>query len=210
MKIYEASCVFVPVRRPDSYSENKLVQFFQRLNEEKTEFYISAHVFVYDHENEKDIINGVLTQHFMTEVQNIDFRGYKYLPTKVSYKEISLDDVRIVCIESSNQWIRYVRLLRYPDFDWDRYVLIEEPLALKNGTKLNLGNLTMFHNRDFSGINTEVNLDEVVYTFHGTDENGKQFQSQKNASKLRYDVLDPVFNSPEEELRFLKNEEKSV
>lgn len=210
MRIFEASCVFIPVRRPETYSDNKIIRFFQSLNEEKTEFHIHAQVFVYDHENEKDIINGVLTQHFMLEVQNIDFRGYKYIPIKVSYKEISLSDVRVVCIETSNQWIRYVRLLRHPNFDWDRYVRIEDPLVLRNGAKLNLGNLTMFHNKDYNGINTEVNLDEIVYSFNGTDESGRQFHARQNANKIRYDVLDPIFNTPEEELRFLKNEEESV
>lgn len=199
MKIYEVTCIFEPVPTPDQILKPRFKKIFKKSHLIKGDIVkVAVHVFIYNHENEDNVINKNLFHALLEKVVRFEFAKYNYIPKDIKKREIRIDDVRVVLVPSSEQWTRYARLMRHPDFDWDKYVTLEDKLRLEIGDKISIGTTDMFVDKEFYG--PEFTVSDVRYHLISNDKNPNY---ERSATDLRFSVLDPVFNNKDEEMRFL-------
>ncbi len=120
-------------------------------------------------------------------------------------KEIPFEKVNPDFITTEQQWTRYLRQLRHPDFDWDRYVRLPFDLNLSVGQECSIVSKSGFTRRNKKP--DKVNITRLDYEFEDDTIEGI---GSKTSDNIRQYLVDPIFNDVKEAWKFehLKQEEK--
>ena len=164
---------------------------FLKHKKEPVEITVDAIIFVYDHEYPVSVASKVLFDTLLNTVVYMERPIFDMFENggDIEYKHIELSDVNEELITNFDQWTRFARLKRHPDFNWDEYVLKTDNIDLNRYSEIKIAHPSMYSNSDIDVKESYVS--NIIYRFSSSDDTCKLLQ-EVSASDLRYKVLDPI------------------